>query len=515
MLVARGVARTRTELTLVQVALQSACSGSLTTASFGSPSPGPAPRYLRLSRLRCEGGPRPECRRSTCRPWRELPGEWTWRRCKPELSPGRLGGGREASRNAWRTKSWINEDGWRSIGGVFATPAGAPRPPGPAGAGRPHGTVFPALMPYNTPRIDRPENPSPNIRPTRSNMTTNPAAQAAHGTDFGRLPDPPEPEDMNNFKYLHAPGNTHHLVEHFGNQDTTILTSDAYISRVPTSYRQGLFHPDLLIAFNVDPEGGSDRTATSSRSRASPRTSSWKSPRAPLGDGTSPKSGMAMPPWASRNTGASTTPAGGITGRPWPATGWLTAFTNLSPSNGLTTGLTRDTARRWTCTCAGKMESSAGMTRPPDGTSPGSETSGTGPTRSRKPARRLKPKSTLSGTGPTPSGKPVRRPKPGPKPSGPEPKLRGTGPRWPKPGPGISRRNSRDASNPEHLELRTGAAGIWTARRLQAQRTELPNRTKIPGFRLFAEIGCTVIGAVQPENGITEIDGMLPFHIQF
>ena len=90
-------------------------------------------------------------------------------------------------------------------------------------------------------------------------MTTNPAAQAAHGTDFVRLPDPPEPGDMNNFKYLHGPGNSQHLVEHFGHEDTTIVTAEAYISPVPTSSRQGLFHPDLLIAFNVDPEAASDR----------------------------------------------------------------------------------------------------------------------------------------------------------------------------------------------------------------------------------------------------------------
>ena len=90
-------------------------------------------------------------------------------------------------------------------------------------------------------------------------MTTNPAPQAAHGTDFVRLPDPPEPEDMNNFKFLHGPGNSQHLPEHFGHEDTTIVTGEAYISRAPTSSRQGLFHPDLLIAFNVDPEAGSDR----------------------------------------------------------------------------------------------------------------------------------------------------------------------------------------------------------------------------------------------------------------
>ena len=90
-------------------------------------------------------------------------------------------------------------------------------------------------------------------------MTTNPATQASRVTDFVRLPDPPEPEDMNNNIFLHIPGNTHHLVEHFGNEDTTIITGDAYISRVPTSSRRGLFYPDLLIAFNVDPKASSDR----------------------------------------------------------------------------------------------------------------------------------------------------------------------------------------------------------------------------------------------------------------
>ena len=90
-------------------------------------------------------------------------------------------------------------------------------------------------------------------------MTTNPAAKADHATSYVRLPDPPEPEDMNNYIFLHAPGNTHHLVEHFGNEDTTIIIGEAYVSLVPTSSRLGLFHPDLLIAFNVNPSASSDR----------------------------------------------------------------------------------------------------------------------------------------------------------------------------------------------------------------------------------------------------------------
>ena len=223
-------------------------------------------------------------------------------------------------------------------------------------------------------------------------MTTNPAAHAAQATDFVRLPDPPEPEDMTNNTFLHIPGNTHHLVEHFGNENTTIITGDAYISRVPTSNRLGLFYPDLLIAFNVDPEASSDRNGYIIKEQASLRTSFWKLPRPPPAAGTSPKSGMATPPWASRNTGALTTPGAGTTAPPWPGTGSLKACTSPSPSNGSTTVPIKATARSWTCTSAGRTPSSAGTTRPPDGTSPGSETSGTEPTVSTRPPRGRSPR---------------------------------------------------------------------------------------------------------------------------
>ena len=90
-------------------------------------------------------------------------------------------------------------------------------------------------------------------------MAIRPTIATSQTTDFVRLPDPPEPDDMNNNIFLHLPGNTHHLVEHFGNKDTTLVTGEAYISWIPTSSRLGLFHPDLLIAFNVNPKAGSDR----------------------------------------------------------------------------------------------------------------------------------------------------------------------------------------------------------------------------------------------------------------
>ena len=70
---------------------------------------------------------------------------------------------------------------------------------------------------------------------------------------FIRLPDRPEPDDMNNYLYFHSHGNALHLAEHFGNPDTTIVLSDGYISQEPTTTRKGLLLPDLLIAFGVDP----------------------------------------------------------------------------------------------------------------------------------------------------------------------------------------------------------------------------------------------------------------------
>ncbi len=68
-----------------------------------------------------------------------------------------------------------------------------------------------------------------------------------------QLPDAPEREDMNNWKFFNSQGNGAHLARHFGNENTTIILSDAYIATEPTSSQAGLFLPDLLIAFDVNP----------------------------------------------------------------------------------------------------------------------------------------------------------------------------------------------------------------------------------------------------------------------
>ena len=70
-----------------------------------------------------------------------------------------------------------------------------------------------------------------------------------------RFPDPPEnPDDkMTSFKQLAPNGNAHHLVQHLGNPETTLVSGELYISPVPTQDLTGVPYPDLLIAFGVDP----------------------------------------------------------------------------------------------------------------------------------------------------------------------------------------------------------------------------------------------------------------------
>ena len=70
-----------------------------------------------------------------------------------------------------------------------------------------------------------------------------------------RLPDPPEyPEDkMTNFDHLTATGSAHHLIQHLGNPNTTLVAGDRYMVVRPTRSLAGSRYPDLLIAFGADP----------------------------------------------------------------------------------------------------------------------------------------------------------------------------------------------------------------------------------------------------------------------
>ena len=83
-------------------------------------------------------------------------------------------------------------------------------------------------------------------------MTMKPTSTTAEADEFVRLPDPPEPEDMHNHLYLNLLGNAMHLAKHFGNEDTTLIMAGVYVSWEPVRRRDGLFEPDLLIAFNTN-----------------------------------------------------------------------------------------------------------------------------------------------------------------------------------------------------------------------------------------------------------------------
>ena len=71
-----------------------------------------------------------------------------------------------------------------------------------------------------------------------------------------RLPDPPErePDDLTSFDHLSHTGNVHHLVQHLGNPETTLVAGEHYLARIHTLSLAGVRYPDLLIAFNADPD---------------------------------------------------------------------------------------------------------------------------------------------------------------------------------------------------------------------------------------------------------------------
>ena len=69
------------------------------------------------------------------------------------------------------------------------------------------------------------------------------------------LPDPPErtPEDMTNFNQITITGNAHHLLQHLGNPETTLVAGEHYLSRDRPETMSGVRYPDLIVAFGVDP----------------------------------------------------------------------------------------------------------------------------------------------------------------------------------------------------------------------------------------------------------------------
>ena len=66
------------------------------------------------------------------------------------------------------------------------------------------------------------------------------------------LPDIPEkhPDDRTSSRHLSETGNHHHLLQHLGNRETTLVTGERYITRAPG---HDVRYPDLMVVFDCDP----------------------------------------------------------------------------------------------------------------------------------------------------------------------------------------------------------------------------------------------------------------------
>ena len=72
-----------------------------------------------------------------------------------------------------------------------------------------------------------------------------------------RLPDIPErapDEKMTSYDHLHRFGMANSVAVYLGNPDTTLVEADRWIVAAPGTYRELARYPDLLVAFDVDPE---------------------------------------------------------------------------------------------------------------------------------------------------------------------------------------------------------------------------------------------------------------------
>ena len=71
-----------------------------------------------------------------------------------------------------------------------------------------------------------------------------------------RLPDIPQrdPDEVTQYKQLTRTGHAHHLIQHLGNPDTTLVGADRWIIVEPGTFRELARYPDLMVAFDVYPE---------------------------------------------------------------------------------------------------------------------------------------------------------------------------------------------------------------------------------------------------------------------
>ena len=85
-------------------------------------------------------------------------------------------------------------------------------------------------------------------------MSTKPLPETKEApSDFQFLPAPPE--ELTAYFKINWPGYPGSLAAHFGNPETTVITSEIAAALIPSLTCEGVRYPDLLIAFNADPVG--------------------------------------------------------------------------------------------------------------------------------------------------------------------------------------------------------------------------------------------------------------------
>ena len=90
--------------------------------------------------------------------------------------------------------------------------------------------------------------------------TTRPANAPEPLAKRFRLPDIPErhPDDMTSVDNLHRHGAIPNIAQYLGNPDTTIVSAEHYVVPGPAYVADESRYPDLLVAFDVDPDAYAD-----------------------------------------------------------------------------------------------------------------------------------------------------------------------------------------------------------------------------------------------------------------
>ena len=170
-------------------------------------------------------------------------------------------------------------------------------------------------------------------------MTSKPT-QTANARKIERFPDFPLRDDMQNVIYLHRPSHIAALTAHFGSPGSTLVLGEVPVNLRPNQQLDQRI-PDLLIAFNIDPD-----TAIAQGGYAI--LDQGKPPDFVL-EVASPTTGHNDYIAKRREYAAFGIPhqEGAITTSPWPETSWPAMPTAPWKSSVAAKPISGDTARSW------------------------------------------------------------------------------------------------------------------------------------------------------------------------